>query len=169
MCVDPLTALTIAGAVVSAGGAIAQGQQQQAAAENAAAWSTYNAQRETEEARVNASEARRTGQMRQGAARAAVAGSGVTMEGTPLDAVAQSAEDVELDVQSILYAGRTRALAYTNEAARSRASGAMASQASYWTAGRNLLTGLAGTELPDMRRGGPNPKVAVGGSGSHAA
>lgn len=161
MCVDPITAITLAGTVISAGGAIMQGRQQQAAAENAAQWSDYNAARETEEARVNAGEARRTGLMRLAAGRAAVAGSGVALAGSPLDAIAQSAEDVELDAQSILYAGRTRALAYTNEASRSRASGEMASQASYWTAGRNLLMGIGQADAVNMRRTG---RPLIGGS-----
>lgn len=161
MCIDPVTAATIAGVVISAGGAIAQGQQQQAAAENAAQWSTYNAARETDEARVNADETRRQGRIRLAAGRAAVAGSGVALEGSPVDALAQSAEDVELDAQSILYAGRTRALAYTNEASRSRAAGAEASQASYWTAGRNLLMGIGQADAVNLRRTGA---PLIGGS-----
>lgn len=161
MCIDPVTALTIAGTVMSAVGAISSGQQQAAAADNAAQWADYNARRETTEAQANAAEARRTGLMRLGAARAAVGASGVLMEGSPGDAIAQSAEDVELDAQSILYQGRTRALAYGNEASRQRAGGENATQASYWTAGRNLLMGLASADQVNFRRTG---QPLIGGS-----
>lgn len=103
MAVLPIIALV--GAAVSAAGAIAGGISQQAAANNAA---KYEKQAAAENARRQSVDA----QKQIGRARANYGASGVTMEGSPLDVLEESARTAELDRLTILQQGKVRAQKY---------------------------------------------------------
>lgn len=122
------TALTL-GSGLSAMGSIRSGQAQAGAAE-------YNARLANIEAGSKAMQARRTGQQYIGAARAGRAKSGVTAEGTPLLAIAESAANAEIDALNAQWGGRMEAGLY-------RAQGRSAKQAGYIGAGTSLLAGTA--------------------------
>lgn len=155
MCVDiPIwltTALTLAGTAVSAGSALAQGSAQASAANEAAAVADQNAASERARSAEEATRQRRAGQLQLARGRAGLGASGVTSEGSPADVLAQNAAEIELDAQTILYGGATRANALETEASRYRRQARTASTASIAQAGTSLLLGF-GSELAAERR-----------------
>ena len=122
------TALT-AGTALSALGSIRAGQAQAAAAD-------YNARLANIESSQKAMAARRAGQQYIGAARAGRAKSGVTAEGTPLLAIAESAANAEIDALNSQWAGRMEAGLYKAQARSARQAGMIG-------AGTSLLSGTA--------------------------
>ncbi len=118
--------LATAGAVVQAGGAIAQGRAAQQSAD-------YNAQSALIESQSRES-AQRTQAARQlGTMRAAIGKSGATSEGTPLLVLAESAANAEIDALNTRQSGQRQADLY-------RAQGANAHRQGNITAGTSLLT-----------------------------
>lgn len=97
MC-DVMTALGVAGSVV---GGMAQQGQMNAQAKVAQQAGAFNAQRIREQ-----------GHQALGAMRAAVGKSGFQMEGSPLDVLAQSAGDVEMDAEAARHQGAVQAATY---------------------------------------------------------
>jgi hypothetical protein len=75
--------------------------------------------------------------------RAAIGKSGVTMEGTPLLALEETAKAGELDALAIRYGGDVEASRSRSQAAIERQAGKTAKRASYFQAGSTLLTGGA--------------------------
>lgn len=97
MC-DVMTAIGTAGSVV---GGLAQKGQMDAQAKQAQAAGAFNAARIREQ-----------GHDVMGRMRAAIGKSGLQNEGSPLDALAQSAGDIELDATAAEHQGRVQAATY---------------------------------------------------------
>lgn len=97
MC-DVMTAIGMAGSVV---GGLAQKGQMDAQAKQAQAAGAFNAARIREQ-----------GHDVMGRMRAAIGKSGLQNEGSPLDALAQSAGDIELDATAAEHQGRVQAATY---------------------------------------------------------
>lgn len=133
------------GTVVSVFGAISQGQQAADAARYDAQVAERNAVIARQQAAADAQAQQRDARRRIGAARAAYGSAGVDLEGSPLDALEESAANAELDRQNILYRGRLREIGYTDQAASSRVAGSQAESAGYMRAGSALLSGGART------------------------
>lgn len=76
-----------------------------------------------------------------GSMRAAYGASGVTMEGSPMEVLAESVAMAELDALNIRHAGEMRARGYQMEAASSRFSGASARTAARIGAVSSLMKG----------------------------
>ena len=144
---DPVTWLAIgtmtalAGTAMSAVGQIQQGKEQQK-------WSEYNAavaERDAKAAKAaaghEASQKRKETERLLGRQRALYGKSGVTMEGSPLELMSETAAEGELDALMIERTGAVGAQRYGEEATLSRMKGASASRAGYWGAGTTLLTG----------------------------
>ena len=134
-------AVIAVGTVVNAFGQIQQGKAQQK-------WGSYNAavaERDAETARLNAEyEAgvqRKETQKLLGRQRALYGKSGVTLEGSPLLLMAETAAEGELDALMIERGGKMRAQGYRSEATLSRMKGSAAKRAGYYGAGSTLLTG----------------------------
>ena len=135
--------VSVAGTALSAYGQIQQGKAQQK-------WGSYNAalaERDAETARLNAEyeagvQCKET-QKLLGRQRALYGKSGVTLEGSPLLMMAETAAEGELDALMIERGGKTRAQGYRSEAVLSRMKGKAAKRAGYYGAGSTLLTGAA--------------------------
>ena len=118
-----------------------QGKEQQR-------WSEYNAaiaERDATAAKAvaehEASQKRRDTERILGRQRALYGKAGVTMEGSPLELMAETAAEGELDALMIERTGKLRGQRYGEEATLSRMRGASSRRAGYWGAGTTLLTG----------------------------
>jgi hypothetical protein len=117
-----------AGTALSAAGAIASGRAQAQAAE-------FNAQAAVNQAAANEAQQRRNAARVLSQGRANVAASGIEMDGSPLEVMADSAAAAELDALTIRYGGQVRA-------SQERMTGGMARSAGYTGAASTLLMGL---------------------------
>jgi hypothetical protein len=118
----------VASAAMSAAGAIQAGQAQKKMAQ-------YNARVAEDTARYQAERQQDKVSRLMGAARVAVNKSGIAMSGSPLDVLADSAMQSELDRQAILRQGSA-------QAAMDRYQGSQAARAGYFGAGTALLQGV---------------------------
>lgn len=145
----------VGAAVVTAIGAVAQGRQQQAAAQSEANMQDYNAKvseiqaRQAQAAASNQQDEQRKRARQQiglQLASSAEAGAGLNP-----DLLRQSIFDTEADTQAIRYEGNLRAQGLNEQAdigrsgaAASRSQGKAAVQGSYLSAAGSLLSGYAG-------------------------
>ena len=135
MC--PITAgVVITGAAATVG---AVGSMKQAKAQSNAA--KFNAAQAAQDAVAAQQQAQQAAQLQQiqaqkafGATRAAYGAAGVTMDGTPLDVLAESAVTAERDKQTILYQGKLRAAGYQSESALQTAAASNAMTQVYFSA-----------------------------------
>lgn len=146
---DPVTALTIASTAISAVGAISSAQAQSNAAKYNAQVAKNNAQIARDQAASESDRQRRLATKKLGEMRANYAASGVTMEGTPLDVMEESAAQAKLDELTIRYNGELQAMGFENTANLDRYRASQAMTSGYLSAGSALLTG--GTKLYDMK------------------
>jgi len=139
--------LTAIGTAVGAYSQYEQGRSQQK-------WSEYNAaiaERDAEFARQSAEyEAgliRREKEKTLARQRALYSKAGVTLEGSPLELMAETAGEYEMDALMIERGGKLESQRYRSEAQLSRMKGSAARRAGYYGAGSTLLTGMgkAGT------------------------
>lgn len=133
------------GTGISVMGQIEQGRSQKK-------WGEYNAQvaeRDAETARMNAEyEAglkRKESERLLGRQRALYGKAGVTLEGSPLLLMAETAAESEMDALMIERGGKLQAQRYRSEATLSKMKGAAAQRAGYYGAGSTLLTGASQT------------------------
>lgn len=145
----------VGAAVVTAIGAVAQGRQQQAAAQSEANMQDYNAKvseiqaRQAQAAASNQQDEQRKRARQQiglQLASSAEAGAGLNP-----DLLRQSIFDTEADTQAIRYEGSLRAQGLNEQAdigrsgaAASRSQGKAAAQGAYLSAAGSLLSGYAG-------------------------
>ena len=146
-------ALMVAGAVMSAVSSIQQGQAAKAAAQHNADMMRMRAQASRQQAQFNAEQQQRQAHKQIGAMAAGYGASGITLEGSPLDVLEESASAAERDKQAILYRGELAAWGYGNEATLDEFSGANAQRAGYFGAASSIL-------------GGAGKAMSMGGGGS---
>jgi hypothetical protein len=132
----------MAGAAISAMGAISQ-------ANAAKATAGYNAQLRERDASValdqskqDAARVARRTEEAQGSLLAGYGASGVTSDGSPLDVLRQSAAEGQLDQDTLLYRGRLKATGYADSAELDRMQGRTATEQGRWNAASQLLTGV---------------------------
>ncbi len=130
MC-NPVAVVMAVSAVVSAAGQMQAGQAQKKMAQ-------YNARVAEDTARYQAERQQDKVSRLMGAARVAVNKSGIAMSGSPLDVLADSAMQSELDHQAILRQGAA-------QAAMDRYQGSQAARAGYFGAATALLKGASST------------------------
>lgn len=106
--------------VLPAVGAYQEGMAQAKAADYNAGVAENNANLSTAEAAENERKQRIIGRKALGNMRANYGASGVTMEGSPLQAMEESAANSELDSLNIRHEGESKAWAYRQDAAMSR-------------------------------------------------
>lgn len=136
-----LPIIMYAAAGLAAYGAIQQGKAAQAAATFNAITSMQEASMARSEALLQAQQTQRETVLRIGAIRAKQGAGGGTAEGSVLDVIADSARQGELERQYQLYKGEARAAGHENTAELDFAMGENARQASYVSAGTELLGG----------------------------
>lgn len=133
-----------AAAVVSAAGAIMQGQQAQASANYQAQIMQQQADRERQVAAANEAGYRRQQDRLMASRRAILGGSGVEGgTGSPLMASQDMAGESELQALTIRNGGEASATRLTQQAALTRYQGNSAVTGSYFRAGASLLQGGA--------------------------
>lgn len=163
---DPVTAFVSAnagvisaiGTAVSVVSAIGGAMTQRDSAKYNAKVAENNAIASRQQAAANAEAQQRDARMRIGQMEANYAASGVSLEGSPLEILEQSARNSEMDRLNILYGGELRAGNYGAEAQlnSSRASSAMTS--GFVRAGSELMSGAA--RYGQLTR---EPQIATGG------
>lgn len=131
-------------AVVSAVGAVRSAQANSAAANFNAQVSERNAVVARQQAAADEARQRSITQRRLGSIRAAYGASGVTMEGTPLDLLEDSAAQAELDALTIRYKGELAAIGAGDDATLQRARAKSAREEGTWRAA-SALTSAAGS------------------------
>jgi hypothetical protein len=146
---DIMSTLAIAGGIMSATGAIAQGNAARAAGEYNAQLAEQNAVLAQQQAAEEERRFRVGANKRLGAMRAAYSASGVTMEGSPMDVMEESMRTSEIDALTIRQGGRASASAYQSEAQLARMGGRTRQQAGYLSASSELLRG--GTDYYRMK------------------
>lgn len=143
MCLDPFTALAIAGTAMSAAGAVAAGNQQAAMAEAQAKAYEQQALADQQASNYEASRERRKQELMQASARAQVGASGVGFSGSPTEVLTANAREGQLDIAAIRYGSQLRQNSLGTQADISRYSGKQAKQASYINAGSAVISGLS--------------------------
>lgn len=141
--------------LLAAGGALqAYGQYQAGEAENRAAQlnaqvAGQNAALAIQQAAQDERALRVQGRKFLGDMRASYGASGVTMEGSPLEVMKESAAAIELDALNIKYEGETRALGFRNDARLERYRGEYAAAAGRLGAAATLLqtSGNVGSKM----------------------
>ena len=146
-------ALMMAGAAISAAGAIQRSNAEKAAA-------NYNAQLRERDATIATQQATQQAwqvQMQQrraaGAIQAGYGASGVTGEGSPLDVLAMSASQAKLDEETILYQGKLKATGYMSDAALARNQAIVAGQQGQLEAASYLVGGAGQAAYAGARAG----------------
>lgn len=124
-------------------GAVQEGRAGRKAAERNAQIAERNATITRQQANADALAQQKEARKKLGAIRAGYGASGLTMEGSPLDILEESASNAELDRRTILYKGELRALGYEDEAALERMRGKQSETSGYLRAGTALLKGGA--------------------------
>ena len=144
---DPITIMagvSMAGGMLSAMGAQAQGQSAAAAQQFNADIAGRDAGLAREAAAYDANLQERQARMQIGSIRAAYGASGVTAEGSPLDVLQMSIENAERDRQQILYRGELKALGYEDTRTLSLYGAESAKKQADFTTATSLLTGFTG-------------------------
>ncbi len=162
------TAIAIAGVAAQAGGTLMAGLQQSAAM-RATAKSYDNAARsELIAGNQEAGQLRRRAQVETGRQIATAAGSGVQLEGSPLDVIFQNATEMELDAMQAFKNRERTALAYKDEADALRGNAKATRTGAFIGAGTQLLFGAA-NQFGSFGLGGSSGPAGMyaGGTGTN--
>lgn len=136
-------ALSLASAAISAFGAIQQGAAANRAAKFESAQLRIQADRDRQIAEQDAQDFDDNESRRRATARARIAGSGVTFEGTPLAVLSDLAGEAQFNKLRILSGGETSVIRAENQAANRRVEGRSAQRSGFFRAGASLLTGAS--------------------------
>ncbi len=147
------TVATVAGALMSAKGSSEQASASSNVANYNAAVATRDAAAARDQAARDADLQRRQAAKQIGAARAAYGASGVTLEGTPLDVLEESAANAKIDELNVLYKGEMRAMGFDSTAALDTYRGQTALREGEYRSASSLLTG-AGTLASSLGKSG---------------
>jgi len=154
-------AITAVGTGLSAYGAYEQGKQAEKMAEYNAAVERNNALQAQMEAQVAAKAKRKEAEAMNKRQRALYAKAGVVAgEGTPLEVLAETAMDMELEALEIERFGKVTAQKHRDQAAIDIYSGKAAKRAGTLNAGATLLSGLGSmAEMGAMAKMNTKPTV----------
>lgn len=134
--------IMVAGMALSAYGAIQQGNAQKAAAQYNAALNERNATVATQQATAEANRIRVAASRAQGAMMAAFGASGLSIDGSAIDALGDSAAQAQLDIETVKYRGKLEAMGYHSSAELDRMQGKTAQEQSQLRAASEILTGI---------------------------
>ena len=144
--------LSVAATAASTYAAYEGGRQQKKAADLSAKLAERDAENARAAARIRAENYAEEARRRMATMRAGYAASGVTMEGTPLLVMMETAREVEKDIQRIKWGGEAQASAFEGEAGLQRMIGKQAYQTGIMGAGTSLLTGASRMGAMEYRR-----------------
>ena len=147
-------ALMMAGAAISAAGAIQQGNAAKSAATYTATLKERDAAIATQQATQDAQQVRWAAARSQGFLLADYGASGVIAEGSPLDVLANSASQAKLDEETVKYKGKLQATGFMSDAALARYGGTVAQQDSQLKAASYLIGGAGQSSYAFARAGG---------------
>lgn len=154
---DPISwifiGLAAAGAVAGGTTAIVQGVQAKNLAEHNAQIAEQNAKAAEQSAEFNADLKRRQFQRLQGQQLAKMGGTGSTMEGSPLDIIATSAAENEMDILNTLYKGKIQAWNFENDAGVERYKGDTAKTQGLMQGTSTILSGLGSAGMQANKAG----------------
>lgn len=143
--------MMVLGTVMSAAGAQQDGRDRKAAADFNASVADRNAGIARAQAAQDAAQQQRDARRQMGAISAGYGASGVAVEGSPLEVLASSAYQAELDRQTIIYKGELRAMGYQDESTLERFGGETALAAGDRKAASTIL--LGGSQAASMGSG----------------
>jgi hypothetical protein len=135
--------LAVAATAASTYSAYQSGKMQQRAADTSATLAERDAANQRAAAKIKAENYSEETSRHMATMRARYAASGVTMEGTPLLVMMDTARQVEKDLQRIRWGGEAQANAFEGEAGLQRMMGKQAYQTGIMGAGTSLLTGAS--------------------------
>lgn len=131
------------GNILSGVGELFAGQAADKVGRYNAAMDMQNARLEEEQAVVGEDQQRRMSYKALSAIKAGYGAAGVTLEGSPLDVLEESATNAELDALMVRHGGAVRAQRYRASALLSRYEGKAAKFGSYFSAAGSFLKGGA--------------------------
>ena len=133
--------MMVAGAAISAAGAMQQARAQSSASEYNAQLAERNAILARSQTEADLSVFRQQAELKQGSLIAAYGASGVTSEGSPADILAMSAANAKRDENMLRYKGDLTAMGYQETAVLDRMQGRQAIEGGNYAAASSLLTG----------------------------
>jgi hypothetical protein len=133
--------MTIGGTVINAMGQAQKGEAENQLAQMNANVAIGNAKLAREKGAEQERQVRREGAKALGTIQAGYGASGVTMEGSPLEVLEESARNAELDALTVRHSGEVKAIAFENEARAYRTRGASAQALGYGSAAGTALAG----------------------------
>lgn len=156
------TVASLAGTAVSAWASIQSGREQEAAAKYNAQMELIQGVREKAAKQLEERQHRENTQRLLARQTALYLKAGVTMEGTPLEVIGQTAAEAEMDAMMIRTAGQGAYLERLGRMGMFREMGASYRQAGYLRAGTTLLTGAGRAMvgyggIPKQKTGTPIP------------
>lgn len=137
--------ITAAAAVVSTVGAIQQASTASKADKFNAAVASQNAKIAGDQAQMQLAQQQIDTVRKIGAIKAGYGASGVTSDGSPMDVLADSYTQSEMDANTIIYNGKVRAAGFTNTANLDTAAASNAKIAGYTDAASKALLGTTQT------------------------
>lgn len=134
--------IMLAGAAISAYGAVSQANAQKQASTFNAALNERNATVATQQANAEAERIRRGASRVHGSMATGFGASGLTLEGSALDALGDSAAQAQLDIETVKYRGKLQAMGYHSSAELDRMQGDTAQEQGSYRAASEVLTGV---------------------------
>ncbi len=149
-----LPIMMLAGAAISAYGAIQQANAQKAASSYNAALKERDATVATQQADQEAQQVRWAGARARGSVIAGYGASGIATDtGSPLDVLAMSASQAKLDEETVLYKGKLRSTGYLSDADLYKNQGTVAKQQGELSAASYLISGAGQASYSGVRAG----------------
>lgn len=137
------TYFAAASAAMATVSAVSQAQQQKSAAKYNQQVAENQAIASRQQAASNAEMQKRSAAKKIGSMQATYAASGVSVEGSALDVLEESARNSELDRQNILYGGELRAMGSESTASLEKSRGDNAMTSGYLSAAGSLFQGAS--------------------------
>lgn len=153
----------LVGSAISAVGTLSAASSQANAQRYNAQVADRNATVATQQGEAAAEQQRRVNMMRLGTIQAGYSASGITSEGSPIDVLAASAAQAELEAQNLKYNASLKALGYGDQAALDRTSAENTETAGMYSAAGSLLTGYGRSKAMGAGTGTPIPVARNGG------
>lgn len=144
------TAASLAGAALATVGAISQGKQASDAAKYNAKIAEQNALAARQQGAAQQEQQRKMAEKKMGSMAAAYSASGVSYEGSPLDVLAESAGNAELDYQTIKYNTELKAMGYSNTSELENTRGKNATTSGYLNVASSMLKGASSLSGPTI-------------------
>lgn len=142
---EAIPVMMLAGTALSAMGAMSQANARVASSEFNAQINQRNATIATQQATAEAARVARQGELSLGRQRAALGASGLTVEDSALDFLADSAAQAQLDIETVKYRGTLEAMGYHENAALDRMGARTAREQGYLQTASEVLTGVGRT------------------------